>query len=142
MIRIKIRLILFQNAHLNSTAFATERSISSNGRKRKGFLGKRSLAAMAMLASFLYQLFVDVGRPSGAVTAWIWNQVAESCFSPSPYFEVVHQRFWFTRQSHYHVFPKFRHIQISVIFSFAMVGPDQNAKTKTTLVTPGCCSHL
>ena len=31
---------------------------------------------------------MDVGRPSGAVTAWIWNQVAESCFSPSPYFQV------------------------------------------------------
>ena len=45
---------------------------------------------------------------------------------------VDHQRFRFTRQSHYHVFPKFRHIQISVIYSFAMVSPDRNAKTKTT----------
>ena len=27
---------------------------------------------------------VDVGRPISAVTAWVWKQVAKSCFSQSP----------------------------------------------------------
>ena len=27
---------------------------------------------------------VDVGRPTCAVTAWVWKQVAKNCFSQSP----------------------------------------------------------